>query len=97
MANLFDYLTWRGDLSFKLAPFNDVDALILSRLSYAPFEGIVSESFTGERVSVKYAAERLLALTSGDTPDRDFRMEEDAELMRALIGSARFAPLMLLG
>ena len=97
MANLLDYLTWRGDLPFKLAPFNDVDALILSRLSYAPFEGIVSEAFNGECVSIKFAAERLIDLTGGETPGRSFRIEEDADLMRALINSERFAPLLLTG
>ena len=34
MPNVFDYLDWRGDLSIKNDAFNDVDALILSRLSY---------------------------------------------------------------
>ena len=33
MANVFDYLAWRGDLPFSAAPFNAVDSLILSRLS----------------------------------------------------------------
>ena len=34
MANLFDYLEWRGDLTFEQAPFNHVDNLILSCLGY---------------------------------------------------------------
>mgnify|MGYP000378119555 CR=1 FL=1 len=25
MANIFDYLIWRGDLSFLEAPFNEID------------------------------------------------------------------------
>mgnify|MGYP000760983088 CR=1 FL=1 len=28
MANIFDYLIWRGDLSFLEAPFNEIDNLI---------------------------------------------------------------------
>ena len=28
MGNIFDYLTWRGDLSFSQDPVNPVDALI---------------------------------------------------------------------
>ena len=41
MANLLDYLEWRGDLTFDQTPFNEVDNLILSELSYVDFGGIV--------------------------------------------------------
>ena len=41
MANLMDYLDWRGDLTFEQAPFNEVDNLILAQLVYVEFEGIV--------------------------------------------------------
>ena len=33
MANLMDYLDWRGDLTLEISPFNEVDALILAELS----------------------------------------------------------------
>ena len=38
MANLFDYLKWRGDLSFSSSPIADVDASILSMIVYIDFE-----------------------------------------------------------
>jgi hypothetical protein len=41
MANLFDYVAWRGDLSFEQSPFNLVDNIIFSQLSYLPLDGIV--------------------------------------------------------
>ena len=41
MGNIIDYLDWRGDLTFSQAPFNQIDALLLSSLSYANFGGIV--------------------------------------------------------
>ena len=41
MAGIFDYLEWRGDLSFKSAPFNPVDNIIFSILAYYPFEKFV--------------------------------------------------------
>ena len=37
MANMLDYLDWRGDLSMAKDPFNEVDNLILAELSYIPF------------------------------------------------------------
>lgn len=36
--NMLDYLEWRGDLSFEKDPFNEVDALIFSLISYYKFE-----------------------------------------------------------
>ena len=41
MANIMDYLEWRGDLTFAQSPFNEVDNLILSELVYVEFAGIV--------------------------------------------------------
>lgn len=38
--NIFDYLEWRGDLTFAQSEFNDIDALILSVLSYLDLSGI---------------------------------------------------------
>lgn len=36
-ADIFDYLKWRGDLTLEQSAFNEVDALILSILSYLDF------------------------------------------------------------
>lgn len=36
--NMLDYLEWRGDLPFDRDPLNEVDALILSLISYYEFE-----------------------------------------------------------
>jgi len=41
MASIFDYISWRGDLEFDRVPFNPVDNVIFSQLSYLPMEGIV--------------------------------------------------------
>lgn len=42
MANIINYLDWRGDLSFSASPLNEVDSLILSEIAYVDLEGIVS-------------------------------------------------------
>ena len=41
MSNLLDYIAWRGDLSFTVSPFNEVDNLLFSMLSFMDLEGIV--------------------------------------------------------
>ena len=40
MPNINDYIKWRGDLSFEADPINEIDNLILSRISYLPFKEI---------------------------------------------------------
>ena len=36
--NIIDYLKWRGDLSLKASPFNEVDNLIISQMAYTCFD-----------------------------------------------------------
>lgn len=40
MANINDYLQWRGELTLDQSPLNEVDKMILSRFSYIPFRKI---------------------------------------------------------
>ncbi len=40
MANLIDYLAWRGDVSFEVSPWNEVDGLLCAVLSYLNFHGL---------------------------------------------------------
>ena len=37
MANMMDYLAWRGDIALDYSPLNDVDSLILASLSYLTY------------------------------------------------------------
>ena len=46
MGGLFDYLDWRGELSLAQSPFNPVDNLLLSTLSYAPLDHLVDQEGT---------------------------------------------------
>lgn len=43
MAGLLEYIKWRGDLDFKASPFNAVDNLILTKLSYLSFKGLLED------------------------------------------------------
>ena len=42
MSNMLDYIEWRGDIPFTAAPFNEVDNLVLARLSYIPLNVIIN-------------------------------------------------------
>ena len=39
MANMIDYLTWRGDLTLSVSPWCAIDALLAATLSYLDFHG----------------------------------------------------------
>lgn len=92
MSNIFDYLDWRGDLTLDQSPFNAVDNLILSCVSYIRFEGIVSNST--ETVSMAEAFARFSALSEEEQLLR-LRVEEDARLLKALAHSRRFSDMEL--
>ena len=58
MANIFDYLTWRGDLTLAQSEFNEIDNLILARFSYFPFDHILNKD---EIITMKEAQKRWLS------------------------------------
>ncbi|MBQ3953074.1 MAG: DUF2974 domain-containing protein [Ruminococcus sp.] len=89
MANVFDYLQWRGDLLFSQDGFHTADALILSRLSYIQLDGILGEN---ESLTVRKAAEQFFA---DETRAEQVLWKGDAELLQAAAQSARFGDLVL--
>ena len=73
MANIFDYLDWRGDVPFNIDPFNEVDALALCELVYTPFDSLVPGPGIKEKISIedlnkkffeKFTEEGLMARTA---------------------------------
>ena len=56
MANMMDYIQWRGDLTFSERPFNEVDGLIFAELSYVDYSNIVPNTVV-EGITLKRAAE----------------------------------------
>lgn len=95
MANLFDYLNWRGDLSLEKDPLRAVDSLILCRMSYVPFEDIVPPPGKGEPISIGEAARRFFE--AGYESTRALLMPDDKDLLKALENSPRFSQCRLCG
>ena len=98
MANLMDYLDWRGDLTLAVSPFNEVDALILAELSFVDFEGIVPPPEVGRGLPLNEAAEAFFARHGG----RDFDMgvlvpDGISQMLRKLMASPRFCGMTLNG
>ncbi len=87
MANLFDYIAWRGDLPMEKIGFQEVDGMILARLAYARFEDAAPLLRGGTPLG---EAARVLAEKQEDLT------ADDAALLRALAQSRRFSALRLL-
>ena len=61
MGTLYDYLKWRGDISFSQVPVNDVDNLIFSLISYIDFKWIVPPEHQGSSIPIQAAANSFFA------------------------------------
>ena len=86
MEDLFDYLRWRGDLTFSQVPPNAVDALIFSALSYLSFGGAM-ESQPDVPVTLRDASEEFFRME--DAQDR-CRLKIDLSLLMAASETVRF-------
>ena len=97
MANVFDYIKWRGDLSFEQSPLNEIDALIFCELSYIFFEGIVPENPDGGYVTLAEAAEVFFERNAGLDEIRlgELVPKEIVPLFRMAASSKRFSEIPL--
>ena len=93
MADIFDYISRRGDLTFEQDGFNELDALVLSRLSYLPFDGAVSSCLFDE-ITLEQAAMRVFAT---DDYEKNLLWKGDADLLRATAESKRFGKILVSG
>ena len=89
MSNILDYIDWRGDLTFKNDRFNEIDNLILSRVAYFYFEGIISE---GETITLNEAYSRFQNLNQEKVR---ILQKEDLDLFPAVANSRRFGNLFI--
>lgn len=85
MANINDYLRWRGDIKFsKRYPFNELDSVILARFSYLLFHKIkMNKDETIESISNKMK----------DFDNSMFLYNGDKEMITLLGECARFKDL----
>lgn len=66
MANIIDYLKWRGDITLRQDPLNKVDAMLFACISYVDFGGVVPE----DDVEISFA----------DACSRFFELHSEEEL-----------------
>ena len=81
MANMVDYLVWRGELSLEASPWNAIDGLLMATLSYLNFHGIQDA-----RGWTMQEAKRLDLVI--ESPDASFQPRKDA--FNGMADSIRF-------
>ena len=97
MATLFDYIKWRGDLSFEQSPINEIDALIFCELSYIFYDGIVPEDTADGYVTLRDAAETFFERNAGvdEITLGEIVPKEIVTLLRNAAASPRFSEIPL--
>ena len=88
MANIFDYIIWRGDILFNEVPLNEIDSLILSRLSYLPFDNLIKND---EYITIEEAYRRFEI----NNKQGLILQKEDLKLFEKLARCERFKNLYL--
>lgn len=89
MAEIMDYLKWRGDLTFAQSPFNEVDNLILSCLSYVELDGIVPEH-QGSVTIAEASADFFDKHPETETNDSRFLLRSAPLLLKEMAKTRRF-------
>lgn len=92
MANMLDYIAWRGDLSFADSPFNEVDALILAELAYLNLGGVLRPE-PEPQLSLREVCARYQELGNSQPPV----VNDPRPLMLAAADCRRFGGMMLGG
>ncbi len=95
MANVMDYLDWRGDLSFLQSPFNEVDNLLLSKLCFVDLTGIVPAPGEPGSVPLPAAADEYFSRHGYDEPLGLLIPADIHPMFRKMAGSVRFGELAL--
>ena len=86
MADMFDYLKWRGDILFSQVSVNNVDTLIFSSLAYVQYDDIITEDKL-QFMTLREAAQLLFSMP--DAQSR-CRVPSDLLLLKAAAETERF-------
>ena len=80
MATIQDYLVWRGDLSFRTDPLNEVDNYILAKVGCPDYTGIVPAG--GETVLLRDAVQTF------------FKQKRNEDVSFGALASSMIAPVL---
>ncbi len=97
MADLLDYILWRGDIPFEIAPLNEIDCLIFAQLSYIKLDSIVEGINSKNTITLAQASNQFFTA-------QDFHIRSDngplinkktQDLFRTISTTRRFKDIEL--
>ena len=97
MGTVYDYLTWRGDLTFRAAPFCEVDSLILSMFSYLDMQDIIPAPGEEGDITV-WAASKVFMERYPDPKKTKMGVlipKDIAKMLQAMRSTKRFGTLKM--
>ena len=99
MGTVYDYLTWRGDLTMRAAPFCEVDSLILAMFAYLDMQDIVPAPGEEGEVSL-WAASKAFLERYPDPKKTKMGVlipKDIVKMMKAMRSTKRFGTLKMSG
>jgi len=94
MANALDYIKWRGDLDFGVAPINEIDIFLLTQIVMADFGDIVSNDDTD--ISLHDVAKKYFETHDTDVKNLGvLQSEHTLPAFHAMSKAKRYKKLML--
>lgn len=96
MGPLFEYIYWRGDLSFDLDPLNEIDALIFSEFSYIDYNTLAEGKLSDGSLTIAEAAGLLKEADREHFMPSGYLHHEDAyDLIKEAGSSKRFKDVVI--
>ena len=94
---MYEYLSWRGDLTFEQDPFNEVDKLILAQMAYVDYDEIVPED-REKKIAISDVARLYWELhTVAEIKSRGSFVRMSPLLLEPVAKSRRFRRMTLTG
>ena len=98
MANIFDYINWRGNIMFEQVGINEIDSLIFSELAYLPYENLVSSPDIKETITISELSKKYFELYDLDTyVGAIIPGKEISELLNAVKDTKRYSGVKVWG
>lgn len=96
MNTIFDYLKWRGDLTFDIDPVNEVDNLIFSCLAYLKCDDYVSNLFLNGGISLAQLYDKMSLIMEPIELASYYIPEKIVALLKQAANTKRFGSIKLI-
>ena len=90
--NIVDYIKWRGDLSFRVDPFNDVDNLVFSQMIYADFDDLLKRE---DRMTIRELGRRFFGKYPDSLGNSRLFAKDGITVLHAMMNEKRYADCVI--